>query len=381
MTRSTPRLSPRTVFSRERSDDVRTYFEDHGVSRYSFYGYGKLAMRDGIDVLLAERPDATNVVIPAYLPFGIVEPFREAGLEPRFYDCDRLLRPNIDRIEALLDADSLAVMFVHYFGQPQSREDIASIEDCCAEYGAYLIDDNAHSALSTLDGRLLGAFGDIGITSLRKLLPIPNGAALFLTNEDLSDEQRTRSSIRERYTKADYRYCARSFGRSISGQPLLKQALSTIRWIDSQWSYKTNGQVHEGDIEENPREVYESTKVPISRLSMRVIDGVDPIDVIAARRANYRIWDREIRTLDGATPAFDSLDEGTCPQYYPVIVDDPNDLGALSSVAKPWPPLPFDVRDHEEFETENYLSAHLHTLPVHQGLDLRGLDQFFENGA
>lgn len=379
MTRSTPRLSPRTVFARKKSNGVRTYFEDCGATRYSFYGYGKVAMRDGIDILLDRRSAATNVVLPAYLPYGIVEPFREAGLEPRFYGCDRALRPDVDQIEELLDADSLAVMFVHYFGQSQPREEIATIRELCAEYDAYTIDDNAHSALSTLDGQLLGTFGDIGITSLRKTLPIPNGAALFLTNADLPDSLQKRSSIRDGYTKADYRYCARSFGRSVSGQPLLKQALSTVRWVDGKRPQKTNGQVHTSEIEENPRDVYESTKVPMSQLSKHVIDRIDPVDVIAARRANYRIWDREIRTLDGVTPVFDSLTEGTCPQYYPVIVDDPSDLGTLSRVGKPWPPLPHDIKDNEEFETENYLSSHLHTLPVHQGLDLRGMGPFSEN--
>lgn len=379
MTRSTPRLSPRTVFARRKSDGIHAYFEDHGASRYSFYGFGKVAMRDGIDVLLDGKPDATNVVLPAYLPYGIVEPFREAGLEPRFYGCDRTLRPDTIRISELLDTASLAVMFVQYFGQPQSREDIATIRELSVEHNAYVIDDNAHSALSTLDGQLLGTFGDIGITSLRKTLPIPNGAALFLSNEELSDDFQGRSTVRSRYTKADYRYCARSFGRSVSGQPVLKQALSTVRWMDGKRPQKTNGEVHASEIEDDPHEVYNATKVPMSQLSKRVIDRIDPVNVIATRRANYRIWDREIRELDDVTPVFDALTPGACPQYYPVIVNDPTDLGVLSSVSKPWPPLPPDIRDNDEFETENYLSSHLHTLPVHQGLDLRGLGSFFED--
>lgn len=375
MVRSAPRLSPRTVLGRTKSDGIREHFAAHGASRYSFYGYGKVAMRDGIDVLLAKRPEATNVVLPAYLPPGIVEPFREAGLEPRFYGCNRELRPDMSRIGELLDADTLAAMVVHYFGQPQSRDDIRAITDRCAEHGAYTIDDNAHSSLSTLDGRLLGTFGDIGITSLRKLLAIPNGAALFLTNDDLSGTNLTRSTIRERYTRADYRYCVHSLARLISGRVLIKQALSTLRWANDHRPYRADGHAHKGDLEKDPREIYESTKVPMSRLSLHVIDRTDPAEVIAARRANYRIWDRAIRDLCGVEPVFDSLAEGTCPQYYPLIVDDPDDLGPLSGVGKPWPPLPREIRDDEEFATENFLSTHLHTLPVHQGLDLRGLGQ------
>ncbi|MEM4781032.1 MAG: DegT/DnrJ/EryC1/StrS family aminotransferase [Halalkalicoccus sp.] len=367
MARSAPRLAPGTVFSRTRSDGVRTYFEDRGAKRYSFYGYGKVAMRDGLDALLEKR-DASNVVLPAYLPFGIVEPFREVGLEPRYYDCDRRLQPDLDRIEDLLDSETLAVMFVHYFGQPQAREGIEAIRELAAEYDAFTIDDNAHSALSTLDDRLLGTFGDIGITSLRKTLPIPNGAALFLNDEDLSEAALSRSAVREHYTKADYRYCARSFGGSVSGRTGIKETLSVLRWANGH-RYESNGHVREDAIEADPREVYEATKVPMSRLSMHVLDRIDPIDVIATRRANYRRWDRRLQEFDGVEPAFASLSLSACPQYYPAIVREPADLGALAEVAQPWPPLPYDVRDDPAFETTNFLSSHLYTLPVHGDIE------------
>ncbi|WP_122087989.1 DegT/DnrJ/EryC1/StrS family aminotransferase [Halalkalicoccus subterraneus] len=371
MARSTPKLGPTTVFSRRRAGNVRAYFEDRGAARYSFYGYGKVACRDGIDVLLEERPDADNVVLPAYLPYGIVEPFREAGLEPRYYTCDRELRPDIDGIEDVLDSGTLAVMFVHYFGQPQRRADIDAIRERCREYGAYTIDDNAHAPLSTLDDRLLGTFGDIGITSLRKMLPIPNGAALFVTNETLDERALSRASVRG-YTKADWRYCARSFGRVLSDQPVFKQALSTVR--NGSGASESDRHVHKSDLEEDPREIYEMTKVPMSRLALRVIDRTEPMGVIAARRANYRAWDRAVRDLSNVEPIFDSLSEGACPQYFPVIVEEPDELGPLAETAKPWPPLPYEIRDADGFGTENYLASHLHTLPVHQGLDLTGLE-------
>lgn len=381
MARSTPKLGPTTVFGRRNPDGIRSYFETHGATRYSFYGYGKVAARDGIDVLLEERSDADNVVLPAYLPYGIVEPFREAGLEPRYYACDRALRPDIDGIEDALDSGTLAVMFVHYFGQPQRREDIDAIDERCREYGAYTIDDNAHAPLSTLDGQLLGTFGDIGITSLRKILPIPNGAALFVANDGLDTSALSRASVRDTYTGSDYRYCARSFGRTLSGQPGFKQALSAVRRTNGSETPESDGHVHKSDIEANPREIYEATKVPMSRLSLHVIDRTDPSRVIATRRANYRAWDRAIRDLAGANPVFDSLSPGACPQYYPVLIDEPDDLGPLAGVAKPWPPLPYEIRDEAEFETENFLSAHLHTLPLHQGLDLRELGPLSANGS
>lgn len=375
MPSSIPRLTARTVFGRPRADGgIRAYLGDHGTSRFAFYGYGKVAVRDGLDMALADRPDATNVVLPAYLPHGIVEPFREAGIELRYYRCDRTLRPNINGIEALLDGESLAVMLTHYFGHPQPTEDIAAMRGLCEEYDAVLIDDNAHAPLSVHaeDGRLLGTLGDFGITSLRKLLPIPNGAVIFLSNPDLPEDRLTRSGVYDAYTTSDYRYCGRSLGRSISGRPVLKRMVSTLRWLRNRRSGAARDH-KSSDAAVNPRTIYEAAKVPMSRLSHRVIDQVDPLAVIAARRANYRCWDRTIRDLDGIEPVFPSLSDGVCPQYYPILVEDPDDLGPLEGVGVSWPPLPREIEDNPDFGTENYLATHLHTLPIHQGLDLRGL--------
>lgn len=381
---SIPRLAPRTVFGRPEADGIRDYLADHGGSRYAFYGYGKFATRDALDLFLAERPDASNVVLPAYLPPGIVEPFREAGLEPRYYPCDRRLRPEIDHIERLLDDRSLAVMVAQYFGHAQSRADVGAIRDLCGEYDVFLIDDNAHAPLSRTDGQLLGTFGDVGITSLRKLLPIPNGAVLFLNTDRLDEGDLTRAGVRDGYTAADYRYFARSLGRAVSDCPGLKQTLSTGRWLRAHGSGGSGGSSassHKAaSAEDDPRAIYEAAKEPMSRLSLRVIDRTDPIRVIALRRANYRVWDRAVRDLDGVRPVFPSLHDGVCPQYYPVIVDDPDDLGPLAGVGTSWPPLPREVDGNPDFGTENYLSTHLHTLPVHQGLDLRGLGRLQRNG-
>lgn len=370
---SNPRLTARTVFGRPRTDGMRSYLADYGASRYAFYGYGKLAMRDALDVLAAERPGATNVVLPAYLPHGIVESFRDAGLEPRYYRCDRRLRPDLGDVERLLDGGSLAAMLVHYFGHPQSPEDVESMRALCAEHGAFLIDDNAHAPLSTSEGRLLGTLGDVGITSLRKLLPIPNGALLFVTNDSLVDGRLARAGVRDRYTLDDYSYCARSLGRSVSGYPGIEEALSTIRWMRDRTARPRGVDQKVADGGEDPREIYEDAREPMSRLAWRVFDRTDPQRVIAARRANYRVWDRTIRDVDGAEPVFSELPDGVCPQYYTILVDDPNDLGPLTGISAPWPPLPHEVREDAQFETENYLATHLHTLPVHQKLNLKGL--------
>ncbi len=150
-------------------------------SMHTYYGSGKVALRDGLAGLV-EPGD--NVVVPAFLSPAVVEPFHELGLESRYYAIEESLAPDIADLEARIDADTAAVVSVNYFGFPQpGLERIAALTD---EYDCYHVDDNAHAPLSVRDGTLLGTHGDLGITTLRKLLPVPDGAVLYCTDETVT---------------------------------------------------------------------------------------------------------------------------------------------------------------------------------------------------
>ena len=94
----------------------------------------------------------------------------------RFYDVN-------DKLE-IIEIGSLpkakAIMAVHYFGL---ETDLTPFQDYCKIHNAFLIEDNAHGLLSrNSQGELLGTNGDIGIISIRKTLPIVNGAMLICPN-------------------------------------------------------------------------------------------------------------------------------------------------------------------------------------------------------
>src|SRR5207253_7011257 len=72
------------------------------------------------------------------------------------------------------------IMMVHYFGIPQ---DINRFIEFAAHNKLFLIEDNSHGYGSSYDNKPLGTFGDIGISSPRKSLPILNGGMLYLKEE------------------------------------------------------------------------------------------------------------------------------------------------------------------------------------------------------
>lgn len=378
---SNPYLTPRSLLG-EKRNGVLAYFAEHGIETCAFYGYGKVAVRDGIDLLRsAYDGTATNILLPAYVPDGLVEPFREANLEPRFYRITSELRPDLPDVRRLADDDTLAIMAVQYFGLPLTESDVDALRACCDRHGAFLVDDSAHSALSARDGRLLGSFGDLGVTSLRKTLPVPNGAVLYITDERLRKRttELTRVGTRSRLTAEDGRFVARSICRAAAHRPLVRRPLSALREVEpsdrtdhatavADGGRRSASATPDSRPERDPTAIYEAAKVPMSRLTELVLERTNPEGVIDARRSNYRAWLTTVEAVDGIDPIVSSLPAGACPQYFPALVETPPPGGDLADLAHPWPPLPGNVRDDERYSTANHFSSHLYPLPVHQCL-------------
>lgn len=335
------------------------------VERYetdlTYYGSGKAALRDGVDAL---AEPGQNVLVPTYLPDAVVEPFRDLGLEPRYYRIQATLEPDLTDIERRIDADTVAVMSVNYFGFPQpGLDELTALID---DYGCYHIDDNAHAPLSVDDGTLLGTRGALGITSLRKLLPVPNGAILYRTSDDVRDgfEPSPFAGVRERFDADDYRFVARSFAADV-----LNSSTSVRRSVDALVANR------QGPLSvASPADRYEAGKRPMSKLSMRAVGNSDPEVIQSARRENYRLWQRMLASRDDLEVRWESLPNGICPQVFPVRTGEPDQFlaeleGAGVHDAHTWPRLAEPVRTDPAYETATTLAREIVVLPVHQHLE------------
>lgn len=122
--------------------------------------------------------DGTRVLVPDFVCDALIQPFHDLGVIPIYYPIDDQLQPLWEDLDHLLNvAQFHAIVMVHYFGQPQ---DILRFQKICKLYKLVLIEDNAHGFGGKLDGRILGTFGDIGITSPRKMLNTRYGGQLYM---------------------------------------------------------------------------------------------------------------------------------------------------------------------------------------------------------
>lgn len=364
--RGVPHLTP-GLFLKKEEGSLSAWLEQHGVKSCSLFGYGRIALLYGLKLLDYGRDN--NVLLPAYICDITAEPFYELGIQTRFYRVLTNLQPDITDIKTRIDRKTKAIMVVNYFGFPQRLDEIQNI---CKEHGLTLIEDNAHGFLSRKNSQLLGTFGDIGFSSIWKVLPAPNGAALFVNNEQLIKKSQELSQIeasREDFRQAiPYKYILSSLLSYLEAR--YKFPSRYFRNAYNKFSVK-----EERDVVQD----YQRTKARISGLSLKVLHRMNPEEVISRRRANYKFWSDRLGGKRGVTVIFKDLAEGVCPQLFPIIADDVDGLAekllSKGIYVDHWPWLPREVEDNREYATANSITEHLLVLPVHQNTDPHHLEK------
>ena len=151
-----------------------------------YFSHARTAFKFGIQHLGIKKGDC--ILIPDYICDVILHPLNQLGIEYKYYSLEDDLSFNCDQLENLLDTKIKALLFVHYFGQPQN---IKSLQNFCKNHDLFLIEDNSHGYGGAYSGKDLGTFGDIGISSPRKLLTSTySGGVLWTKNKELNTQIR-----------------------------------------------------------------------------------------------------------------------------------------------------------------------------------------------
>jgi perosamine synthetase len=125
-----------------------------------------------------------TVLCPSNTFIGTPLAIRAAGAEPVFVDCNRDdLCLSVDDLEAKIERHRpRACVLVHIGGHLAfESERIAAI---CREAGVFLLEDCAHAAGASWQGRRPGAFGDAGVYSLYATKTISTGEGGVLVSGD-----------------------------------------------------------------------------------------------------------------------------------------------------------------------------------------------------
>ena len=287
---------------------------------------------------------------PAYICAEAVDPLEDMGQRVRFYPVLNTLEPDWAWLATHLDGEAKALMLVHYFGFPNAVE---SALEFCRKRGILLLEDCAHSFLTRYQGQVIGTFGDAGVYSYRKMLPLPDGGGILWK---VGHEGGTGVS-----ESGGFPY--REILRRLAEYGLHRAAIPAQAWGWLRAGYSRVGTSSDG-----------IAPAPISGICLRLMKALEPdyAAIVSRRRDNYRRLADALRVFPEVTLPFGDLPEGVCPYAFPMLVEDRErlirELQAQGVPAQGWPTLPQAVVKDIRFRMAQLYAKELMILPVHQDL-------------
>lgn len=115
------------------------------------------------------------VLMPCYVPEGVIIPFQRVGIPIKFYKLREDLRPDLDHVTRLMSKGALFVL-IHYFGW---QTETGALREIVSNAKGILFEDCAHA----LFAKALDA--DVALWCLNKFLPVVDGAILKSRRRDI----------------------------------------------------------------------------------------------------------------------------------------------------------------------------------------------------
>jgi hypothetical protein len=132
-----------------------------------YYAYARHALVTALKLVRVQA--GSSVLVPDFICRDVLSSLHAVGADPIFYPIGDDLQ--MAMTQSLPSAQTVIV--VNYFGFPA---DLRSVRNFVSGHSA-IIEDNAHGWLSVdRDGNPLGSRADVGITSVRKTIRLPDGA-------------------------------------------------------------------------------------------------------------------------------------------------------------------------------------------------------------
>ncbi len=300
---------------------------------FRFFSLGRHALVEALRAAGTKAGD--KVLLPEFICRDVLASLAAVGADVVWYPIAEDLRP-ASSPETWPEAS--AVVAVNFFGFPQPFD---PFRDYAARTGAVLIEDNAHGFLSRDEaGQWLGTRGDVGIFSLRKSLPLADGAALAVRNE------RIVQALAEPVNPAGRGYAPRSVWRA----RLRKMPVAGVAAANglTAWTRLVR-RICSGHAIPPPDEAAErAIPYPPAAHSglMANLASLDLQDEIERRRSLYREAETTAVSF-GIVPLFPTLPPLVSPYGFPFRTDRENMLRRMRHWAKRrgieiirWPDLP-----------------------------------------
>jgi hypothetical protein len=316
--------------------------------------------RDCLEVIIKATglKEGDVVLFPSYLCPEILTPFKNHNIKFRFYKVNKnLIISSQDFLGEVNKGDVRMALIINYFGFPDPG--INDIRLACEKAKVLLVEDCAQSTLSKIP-----VTGELAFYTYRKTLPVPDGAHIKgLTNLAIV---MTETPAHKEFVKT----------RLMAG---IKKNFPFTKNFWRKWFIKAENELING---------YERP-APMSRISKRILSGLNLERIFEARRINYLVLLDGIRDFEGADVLYpdNALDDDRImPFGMPIICSD-TDGWSRDYIKdkliknKIYPPIHWKLPEEisrELYPESHWLSEHILTIPVDQRYDGKDMIRIIE---
>ena len=357
---------------------------------YYFY-LGRNAIYAVLKLLKISSND--EVLTPAWDCDAALQPFRAVGCKMVFYKTHPYtFEIDLNHVQTLISEKTKLIHIVNHFGQPQDWGKILLLRN---EVNVPILEDNAYSYLSGINGKAFGGFGDFSIFSLRKHLPILDGGALYINSSiDYHFKGRRRWLYPEQYGLAKNLFIKRPIyrlvslikvlvglrGKSILGRPKIFEEESNTSNNEYWFPLYSNGKKQfppgERDLDDNS--FYCDYERPISLIS-RILLGFYTFGRLRRTRKRkiylYNFLVEKLSDIKSLKIIHPKLQDSVVPYCLSFLIGKNRDdiLYKLEKKKYPvwvWPSLPIEVLNNlKEFPEVDLLGRHLMQIILKTNLD------------
>lgn len=128
-----------------------------------------------------------EVIVPSFTYIASVNTIVQTGATPVFVEIEgESLQLDIKDVEKKITEKTKAVMAVHLYGQ---ASDVLSLRQLCDDKGLYLVEDCAEAIGTSINGKMVGTFGDVSTFSFfgNKTITSGEGGMVVSNNKDIMD--------------------------------------------------------------------------------------------------------------------------------------------------------------------------------------------------
>ena len=343
--------------------DFKLLFEENHTTlpnNIVYFNKGRDALLAGLKSM--NIPSGSSIIVPAYICNSVLNPLILYGYNIVFIDVDKKLNLPLHKIIELSETNKIsAIMIVNYFG---FFSDINQIIDYCKLNNIKVIEDCAHSFLSSKNGLKAGSFGDIAIFSKRKTLPIFDGGGLKV-NKPLKNILIKKTPFHKNFIF--FIKLIIEFIISRLGWPnIYSNTFDKIKKHINKVSFSNKAKLFDISI---------INSFKPSFLLNKYLSNKNLLNKISDLRRNNFMRINKFALQLGFSSLHSNLMEGVVPQYV-IIVDEQGGLveflrnNSIGAIRWPWQELPSEVSvSKNNFPNANFFNKHLVMIPTHQSLD------------